>query len=73
MGKLFSNIRYGNNFKSIILTDGTELPFRVLESAAGFYIGTWQDDPYSRESDRYWATYEEAQEALDTGRWTPRF
>lgn len=69
MAYLFGNDHYSEGFKSIMLTDGTELLFRVLESAAGFYIGTWHDEPYSRESEQYWATREEAQRALDTGKW----
>jgi len=51
-----------------------DLPFRVCQSAAGYYIGTWCDHcgPYSRESLRYWKTEEEAQEALDSGKWAAR-
>ena len=48
-------------------------PFKVMQSAAGFYIGTseWDNDfkcdmPYSRESG-YYPTQEAAQQALDTG------
>lgn len=49
---------------------GVELPLQVLQSAAGFYLGTYdQDGPYSRESDCYWATRAEAQAALDSGDW----
>lgn len=45
----------------------------VLESNAGFYIGLADEDgPVSRESERYWPTREEAEHALDTGRWTRR-
>lgn len=60
------------NICSITLTDGTVLPFMVLESGAGFYIGTWYEGPYSRESAQYWYSREEAQQALDSGRWIPR-
>lgn len=66
-------ILYSKDMNSLILEDGTELPFQVLESGAGFYIGTLEDGfPYSRESARYWKTREEAQEALDTRKWLPR-
>lgn len=58
--------------RSLILDDGTVLPFQILKSAAGFYIGTWLDGPYSRESACYWKTHEQAQEALNTGRWLPK-
>lgn len=52
---------------------GATLPVEVLESGAGFYIGTADDDgPYSRESMEYWPSREEAAKALDTGTWTQR-
>lgn len=77
MTHLFDNDQYGDDCKSLILKDGTVLPFQVLKSAAGYYIGTLYsgnvlNEPYSRESEGYWATREEAQNALDTGRWLPR-
>lgn len=56
----------------LVLNDGSKLALEILESAAGFYIGTWQDGPYSRESELYFETYEEAFEALATGQWIPR-
>ena len=41
------------------------LALQVLQSAAGYYIGTWCDcGPYSRESG-YYPTREEATEALN--------
>jgi len=45
---------------------GNRLPAKVLQSAAGHYIGTWCSccGPYSRESG-YYPTSEAAQEALD--------
>lgn len=53
---------------------------QVLKSAAGYYIGDLYYDeemggyfPYSRDSQEYWATREEAQKALDTDNWSPRF
>jgi hypothetical protein len=48
------------------------LPFEVLESGAGFYIGTMcNDGPYSRESG-YFPTREEAETALATNAWEAR-
>lgn len=48
------------------------LPFKVLRSGAGFYIGTMcQDGPYSRESG-YFGTEEEAATALATNTWEAR-
>jgi hypothetical protein len=51
---------------------GFTLPVKVLQSAAGYYIGTWDDGPFSRESVEYYATEDEAQDALDSGTWTQR-
>lgn len=46
---------------------GVALKPQVLQSAAGYYIGTFcQCGPYSRESG-YYPKREEAQQALDTG------
>ncbi len=52
---------------------------QVLESAAGYYIGDLYYDeemkgyyPYSRDSQEYWRTREEAQLALDGNKWSPR-
>ena len=49
-----------------------QLPLQVLRSAAGYYIGTFDDEsgPCTRESVEYWAKREDAKEALDTGFWT---
>lgn len=50
-----------------------ELPLRVLQSNAGWYIGTWDNEgPVSRESECYYRTQEEAQKALDTNTWTQK-
>lgn len=55
-----------------ILT-GQHLPIQVLKSAAGFYIGTADDDgPVSRESAEYWPTRQKAETALVRGDWTQR-
>lgn len=61
-----------NRIRCVQLKDGTVLPFKVLKSNAGFYIGTWSDGPYTRESKNYWNTREQAQYALDTGVWLAR-
>jgi hypothetical protein len=48
------------------------LPVEVLKSAAGFYIGTCDEDgPVSRES-QYFPTSELAQQALESGTWVQR-
>lgn len=57
------------NRRSLRLKDGTVLEFKVLQSAAGYYIGTWLDGPYSRESLCYWDNEKDAQAALDSGKW----
>ncbi|ABM97040.1 hypothetical protein [Methylibium petroleiphilum] len=52
---------------------GLRLNLQVLESAAGFYIGTTHEDmPYSRESAEYWRKREAAEQALADGTWTQR-
>jgi len=46
---------------------GVRVELQVCRSAAGYYIGTMcQCGPYSRESG-YYASHEEAEEALETG------
>lgn len=49
---------------------GKSLPLQVLRSAAGHYIGTFDDGPVSRESVEYFPTREAARHALETGAWT---
>ena len=52
---------------------GKFLPLEVLQSAAGHYIGTQDDEgPVSRESVEYFPTHLAAQRALDTHAWTQR-
>jgi hypothetical protein len=53
---------------------------QVLQSAAGFYVGMLYHDeemggwfPYSRDSARYWKVREEAEEALLSGNFMPKF
>jgi hypothetical protein len=55
------------------LSNGPKLPLQVLESRAGFYIGTCTaEGPYSRESVEYWREAGAAQLALEHGLWTQR-
>lgn len=53
---------------------GRKLPLRVLQSAAGFYIGTWDDEdgPFSRESAEYYSNKEDASAALNSNTFTQR-
>ncbi|HBM66447.1 hypothetical protein LZ639_06255 [Pseudomonas stutzeri] len=52
---------------------GKSLPLQVLRSAAGHYIGTFDDDgPVSRESVEYFPSHEAARHALETSVWTQR-
>ena len=52
---------------------GVELPVQVLQTPAGYYLGTWhpQEGPYSRESG-YFPTKEAAEAALVSGNWMQR-
>jgi hypothetical protein len=43
-----------------------DLPLKVLQSGAGFYIGTYCCGPVSRDSG-YFASWEEAEAALNSG------
>ena len=49
-------------------------PLLILRSAAGFYIGTLDDEgmPRSRESQDYYKSRIAASNALKEGNWTPR-
>lgn len=51
-----------------------DLSLRVLRSAAGYYIGTCDEDgmPCSRESVEYFRKEVDADQALRGGRWTQR-
>ena len=52
---------------------GKSLPLEVLQSGAGFYIGTADDDgPVSRESNEYFRTRPKADAALRTGSWSQK-
>lgn len=52
---------------------GVKLPLQILKSAAGFYLGTADDDgPCSRESEEYWSDRGAAEAALRAGVFTQR-
>lgn len=53
---------------------GLILPVQVVRSAAGYYLGTSNEDdfPVSRESVEYFKTQEQAEQALASGNWTQR-
>ena len=62
----------GHLAKSIL---GETLPLQVCRSANGHYLGTLDEEmgcPNTRESNEYFASYEEAAEALATGEWSQR-
>lgn len=49
------------------------LPLQVRQSAAGYFIGTADENgPVSRESVEYFRSYQAADQALSTGRWQQR-
>jgi hypothetical protein len=50
------------------------IPIEVCKSAAGYYIGTLTDDgcPFTRESEEYWPTWTEANNAMKSGAFTQR-
>ena len=51
---------------------GVDLPLYVLPSSAGFYLGTFDEGPYSRESVEYFPSQDAAEVALKNGTWTQR-
>lgn len=52
---------------------GVELPVTVLQSHAGFYLGTQVNGlPVSRESEEYFADRKLAEAALKSGNFTQR-
>lgn len=55
-----------------LIHTGKRLPLQVLRSTAGYYLGTLDDGPVSRESVDYFPTHEAASHALKTGAWTQR-
>lgn len=53
---------------------GIEQEVQVLRSAAGYYIGTEDDEgPISRESEEYWPSSAEAEQALSANTWTQQY
>lgn len=47
-----------------------KLELEVLSSAAGYYIGTFNEEgPVSRESTEYWGSSKDANTALKTNNW----
>lgn len=56
------------------MTIQQQLELEVLESGAGFYIGTFDpvEGPISRDSEGYWPTREKAETALATNAWERR-
>ena len=53
---------------------GRRAELQVLQTRAGFYIGTVNEDglPCARESREYWPTQEAATEALKNDEWTQK-
>jgi hypothetical protein len=64
------SVQYGK----LAEASGEKLEIQVMESAAGYYLGTRDgaDDPVSRESEDYYRTEEQAQKALKESNWTQR-
>lgn len=56
-----------------LICTGQRLPLQVLRSAAGYFIGTADNDgPVSRESAGYFPSRQAAEGALATGCWQQR-
>lgn len=53
---------------------GKAFPLEVCKSAAGFYIGTLNEEgePFTRESREYWPKRELAETAFSKGLWTQK-
>jgi hypothetical protein len=52
---------------------GQRLPLQVCRSAAGYYVGTFDDEgPVSRESAEYFPSHQAASLALASDRWQQR-
>lgn len=53
---------------------GENFELQVLQSAAGYYLGTLDKDglPYSRESQQYFPDEDTARKALETGTFIQR-
>lgn len=63
-----------SSYGALALEFGYSLKLKVLHSHAGFYIGTLDEDgaPFSRESEEYFRTKEDAEKALATESWTQK-
>ena len=63
--------KYGYLAKSY---SGVDMELRVMRSAAGYYLGTSDHDgsPFSRESQEYWPTFEQASDALHSDEWAQK-
>lgn len=63
-----------SSYGALALEFGYTLKLQVLHSHAGFYIGTLDEDdtPFSRESEEYFQTKEDAEKALATDSWTQK-
>lgn len=60
-------------YGKLALEAGYYLANKVCKSGAGYYIGTWSEEgPCSRESEEYFRTRKEAENALQTENWTQR-
>lgn len=55
-----------------LIYTGKRLPLQVLRSAAGYFIGTQDEEGPSRESVEYFRSQHDAGHALTTGRWQQR-
>ena len=53
---------------------GKVFPLEVCQSAAGYYLGTLNEDgePFTRECIEYWRKREGAETALANGAWTQK-
>lgn len=56
----------------LALQAGELLPLEILQSQAGFYLGTAREGLFSRESNEYFPTREAAERAKAFGDWTQR-
>ena len=73
---MINQIRFGK----LAYQAGHQLELEVLQSNAGYYIGTFFRNPnnpsdygpFSRESKEYFASESEAKYALDNDEWTQR-
>jgi hypothetical protein len=75
MAQALSNPRLplGTPVGKLALEGGQRLALQVLQSNAGYYLGTFDEEgPYSRESAEYWPTPGQAEAAMSSGEWTQR-